>query len=136
MEPVLEGTVALVTGASSGIGAATAGALAAQGAAVAVAARRRDRLEELVAEIRSRGSTALMLECDITNQEQASAAVERTVAGTARAATDIAIAAAVQASDVPIKMPPPISTLRRPLALAIMARPTRPKFCARWNMRR
>src|SRR5690242_3283920 len=39
----LDGTVALVTGASSGIGAATAGALAAQGAAVALAARRKDR---------------------------------------------------------------------------------------------
>jgi NADP-dependent 3-hydroxy acid dehydrogenase YdfG len=78
VEQVLEGTVALVTGASSGIGAATAAVLAGRGAAVALAARRRDRLEELAAEIRSRGGTALVLECDVTDQEQAAAAVERT----------------------------------------------------------
>ena len=80
MEPVLEGTVALVTGASSGIGAATAAVLADRGAAVAVAARRRDRLEELAAGIRGQGGTVLVLECDVTNQDQAAAAVARTAA--------------------------------------------------------
>ena len=74
----MDGTVALVTGASSGIGAATAAVLASRGAAVAVAARRRDRLEELAAGIRGQGGTALVLQCDVTNQEQAAAAVERT----------------------------------------------------------
>jgi NADP-dependent 3-hydroxy acid dehydrogenase YdfG len=78
VKPVLENTVALVTGASSGIGAATASALAVQGAAVALAARRRDRLEELAAGIRDQGGTVLTLECDVTDQEQATAAVERT----------------------------------------------------------
>ena len=80
MKPVLEGTVALVTGASSGIGAATASTLAAQGATVALAARRRAQLDELAAGIRDNGGTALVLECDITDQEQAASAVDRTVA--------------------------------------------------------
>jgi NADP-dependent 3-hydroxy acid dehydrogenase YdfG len=79
MQQILRGTVALVTGASSGIGAATATALADQGAAVALAARRRDRLDTLAAEIKDQGGTALVLECDVTDQQQAAAAVDRTV---------------------------------------------------------
>ena len=80
MEPVLKGTVALVTGASSGIGAATASVLAVRGAAVALAARRKERLDALAADIREQGGTALVLECDITDQAQAARAVERTAA--------------------------------------------------------
>jgi NADP-dependent 3-hydroxy acid dehydrogenase YdfG len=79
MSTSLDGTVALVTGASSGIGEATARALAAQGAKIAVAARRLERLERLAEEIGGGGHTALAIESDITEQEQAIAAVERTV---------------------------------------------------------
>jgi NADP-dependent 3-hydroxy acid dehydrogenase YdfG len=76
----LDGTVALVTGASSGIGAAAALSLAAQGASVALAARRKDRLDALADDIRNRGGTALVLESDVTDEHQATDAVERTVA--------------------------------------------------------
>jgi NADP-dependent 3-hydroxy acid dehydrogenase YdfG len=76
----LDGTVALVTGASSGIGAATARALADQGAAVALVARRADRLEQLAQDITRDGGRALVLEADVTDKTQAQAAVARTAA--------------------------------------------------------
>jgi NADP-dependent 3-hydroxy acid dehydrogenase YdfG len=79
MTPRLEGTVALVTGASSGIGEATAVALVAEGATVAVAARRRDRLEALAERIGD-DSRVLVLETDVTDEGQVRAMVERTVA--------------------------------------------------------
>ena len=75
----LDGAVALVTGASSGIGEATARELASLGARVAVAARRLERLERLATEIGGAGHTALAIEADVTEQEQAVAAVDRTV---------------------------------------------------------
>jgi len=75
----LDGTVALVTGASSGIGEATARALAAQGAKVAVTARRLERLERLAEEIGRGGHTALAIKSDITDQADAIEAVGRTV---------------------------------------------------------
>ncbi len=74
----LEGTVALVTGASSGIGEATAVALAAEGATVAIAARRRDRLE-LVVERIGNDADVLVIETDITDEAAARAMVEATV---------------------------------------------------------
>ena len=73
----LDGTVALVTGASSGIGESTAVALAEAGASVAVAARRRDRLEALAERI---GGDVLVVEADVTDEAQAREMVARTVA--------------------------------------------------------
>src|SRR5260370_35705980 len=76
----LDGTVALVTGASSGIGASAARALAAQGAAVALAARRTDRLAQLAQDITRDGGRAPVPAADVTDKAQAQAAVARTVA--------------------------------------------------------
>src|SRR5712671_1353638 len=84
MSDELSGTVALVTGASSGIGEATARALAAHGAAVALLARRKDRLERLAEEIEGGGGRALVLPTDVTDADQARAAVEETVADLGR----------------------------------------------------
>lgn len=67
----LKDKVAVITGASSGIGEATAEALAAEGAAVVVAARREDRLEDLVERIEGNGSRALAVSCDVTDEDQA-----------------------------------------------------------------
>jgi NADP-dependent 3-hydroxy acid dehydrogenase YdfG len=75
----LTGTVALVTGASSGIGEATALALAQRGATVAIAARRRERLDELARRITDAGGRALAIEADVSDRGQAEALVQRTV---------------------------------------------------------
>jgi NADP-dependent 3-hydroxy acid dehydrogenase YdfG len=74
----LQGTVALVTGASSGIGEATAAALAAHGAAVALVARREDRLRSLVGRIEASGGKALAIPADVSERQGAQEAVDRT----------------------------------------------------------
>ena len=67
-----------MTGASSGIGAATAQGLASEGSAVALVARRGDRLAEVAEAITDGGGTALVIEADLTDAERASDAVSRT----------------------------------------------------------
>lgn len=71
----LTGKVAVVTGASSGIGMEMAKAFALQGADVAIIARRYDRLETLVKEIESMGRKSLAIKCDVTKEEEVRNAV-------------------------------------------------------------
>jgi clavulanate-9-aldehyde reducatase len=75
----LNGKVAAVTGATSGIGEATALRLAEAGATVAVAGRREDRLEELAKRIADAGGTAMAVPTDVTDEPQARALIARTV---------------------------------------------------------
>lgn len=77
---MLDNTRALVTGASSGIGRATALALSREGATVAVAARRADKLEALADEIRAKGTGSLVVPTDVTSEQEVRTMVEETVA--------------------------------------------------------
>lgn len=76
----LAGKVAIVTGASSGIGEATASGLAAAGAKVAIAARRSDRLKGLADRIAGAGGVALQVETDMTRTEDIARLVDATIA--------------------------------------------------------
>ena len=78
MDVDLSGQVAAITGASSGIGEATARALARAGAAVALAARRLERIEALAEQIRNDGGSAIAVRCDVGEEEQAHSFVQRT----------------------------------------------------------
>jgi NAD(P)-dependent dehydrogenase (short-subunit alcohol dehydrogenase family) len=73
----LSGDVALVTGATAGLGKRFATVLAASGAAVALTGRRADRLDELAAELRAEGMTCAPIPLDVTDADQIFAAVER-----------------------------------------------------------
>lgn len=73
----LQGKVALITGASSGIGAATALKLAANGAKVGLAARRTERLAALVAEIEKAGGQGIALEMDVVDSASVASGVAR-----------------------------------------------------------
>jgi NADP-dependent 3-hydroxy acid dehydrogenase YdfG len=100
MAGALTGKVALVTGASSGIGEAAALALAAAGADVAVSARRGDRLADLARRIDAQGRRALTLPGDVTEEAVAERAVAETVAGLGRLDILVNSAGIIQAGGV------------------------------------
>lgn len=78
MAQKLDGKVALVTGASSGIGEATAFALSGEGAKVAIAARREERLKQLADKIENQGGEALVIPTDATDEGQTRDMVRQT----------------------------------------------------------
>ena len=73
----LDDKVAVITGASSGIGEATARVLAGEGAAVVLAARRKERLEDLQKEIEKGGGRALVVETDVTKRGDTQALIQQ-----------------------------------------------------------
>lgn len=80
MNEGIQGKVVLITGGSTGLGAETARLLAARGAKVAVAARRKDKLDEVVAGIEACGGTARAYALDVTDKAQVEAVVANVVA--------------------------------------------------------
>lgn len=80
MTNLLKGKVAIITGASAGIGYASAVALAGEGAALVLVARRRERLEKLSAEVKKTGGEAVFIVGDAAHEETAVKAVETAVA--------------------------------------------------------
>ncbi len=79
MSETTAGKVVVITGASSGLGAATARHLSALGAVFALGARRLDRIQALAAELRDRGGKALALATDVTHYDQVKALVDAAV---------------------------------------------------------
>ncbi|MEZ4315957.1 MAG: SDR family oxidoreductase [Myxococcota bacterium] len=85
-----EGSSVWITGGGTGLGRAMAVEFARQGAKVAVSGRRRDRLDEAVAEIEAAGGTGLALECDVTRDDDLERCVAETVAAFGK--LDVAVA--------------------------------------------
>jgi NAD(P)-dependent dehydrogenase (short-subunit alcohol dehydrogenase family) len=104
----LSGRVALVTGASSGLGITFAHALAEQGADLVLAARRTDRLEQVASEVAERtGRRTLPLACDVTDADQVEAVVQAAVGEFGRLDVAVANAGAVpEGFSMPERLPP------------------------------
>ena len=84
MSSNIEGKVVVITGASSGLGEATARLLSSEGATVVLGARRRDRIEALAAELNGKGGKALAVQTDVTDREQVKALVDAAVSAYGR----------------------------------------------------
>lgn len=80
----IKGKVVVITGASSGLGEATARLLASEGAVVVLAARRADRIQALAAELNNQGGQALAITTDVTNRQQVKTLVDKAVAAFGR----------------------------------------------------
>lgn len=98
--PALAGQVAIVTGAGRGIGRAVALALAAEGAAVTLAARTRREIADVAAEVREAGGQALAVPTDVSQAESVDAMVEQTLAEAGR--VDLLVTAAGAAAFGPL----------------------------------
>ncbi len=75
----LKKRVAVITGASSGLGADAAKAYAQAGAKVAILARRKEKLDALAEELKAMGNDAIAVQCDVSNEESVSAAVDEII---------------------------------------------------------
>ena len=75
----IQGKVVVITGASSGLGEATARLLSAQGARVVLGARRKDRIEALAGELKGKGGQAIAMATDVTDRAQVKALVDAAV---------------------------------------------------------
>jgi NAD(P)-dependent dehydrogenase (short-subunit alcohol dehydrogenase family) len=106
------GQVALVTGASSGMGLATAQAFADAGAAVVLADINDEALQGATAEIRARGHEALGIRCDVSDEQQVAALIDRTVASYGR--LDMAFTASKPHPPTPPTNQPTPSTASTP----------------------
>jgi NAD(P)-dependent dehydrogenase (short-subunit alcohol dehydrogenase family) len=124
----LDGRVALVTGASGGLGAGFALALAEAGADVALAARRPEGLEKTAAGVRERGRRALVVPADVSDEEACGAAVTRIVDEFGR--LDVLVNNAGITSAVPALREPP-GDFRRVLDVNLTAAYLMATACAR-----
>jgi NAD(P)-dependent dehydrogenase (short-subunit alcohol dehydrogenase family) len=124
----LDGKVAVVTGASSGLGVAFAHGLAQAGADVAICARRADRLEQTREGVEAEGRRCLAIEADVTNVEDCARVVEQTVSELGR--VDVLVNNAGVGTAVPATREPP-EEFRKVIEVNLMGSYWMAQACAR-----